>query len=130
MVYKYIPNLLCYKKKIWLIFQVVLSPIQELDSHQSSVTSTGSTAALAQAVLSPTLTSAGLGGVVSPHQFGPILSIVSPGGHIHSPVAHITEIPTDDSACGSSSGSTASATDDRSRKASVTSQQRRGEVYV
>ena len=39
-----------------------MSPIQELDSHQSTITSTTpGAAALAQAVLSPTFTSAGLG---------------------------------------------------------------------
>lgn len=54
------------------VVQVVLSPIQELEGHQSTVTSITSTssgtAALAQAVLSPTLSSAGLTGVgvVSP----------------------------------------------------------------
>ncbi|KAL1130865.1 hypothetical protein AAG570_012106 [Ranatra chinensis] len=117
------------------VVQVVLSPIQELDSHQSTVTSTCSTAALAQAVLSPTLSSAGLTGVitqpvavsVSPLA-SPMLTTLAAPGATAATVAQITDV-TDDSACGSSSGSTAS-TDDRSRKASVTSQQRRGEVYV
>ncbi|XP_073973899.1 bestrophin 2 isoform X3 [Rhodnius prolixus] len=46
------------------VLQVVtLSTIQEMD-NQSSVTSSGSTAALAQAVLPPTLTSAGISGVI------------------------------------------------------------------
>uniref|UniRef100_A0A069DWF1 Bestrophin homolog n=1 Tax=Panstrongylus megistus TaxID=65343 RepID=A0A069DWF1_9HEMI len=47
------------------VLQVVtLSTIQEMDGNQSSVTSSGSTAALAQAVLPPTLTSAGISGVL------------------------------------------------------------------
>ncbi|CAB0005549.1 unnamed protein product [Nesidiocoris tenuis] len=135
------------------IVQVMLSPIQELDGNQSTITSTGSTAALAQAVLSPTLSSAGLSlqpviqpvcvlnanlpsnavvSVTMPQQmFNTLLTTTSASSPSpqHSP--KVTELPSDDrndSACGSSSGSTAS-NDDRSRKTSVTSQ-RRGEVYV
>ena len=137
--------------------QLMLSPIQELDASQSTITSTGSTAALAQAVLNPTLTSAGLvpgaviqAGSVVPSVIQPIrvvnsvpvVSVTMPQTVFNSlltttqapsPLASpiVTELPADDrndSACGSSSGSTAS-NDDRSRKTSVTSQ-RRGEVYV
>lgn len=43
------------------VLQVVLSPIQELEGTSTMVTGPGGTAALAQAVLSPALTSAGLG---------------------------------------------------------------------
>ncbi|KAF6200465.1 hypothetical protein GE061_004908, partial [Apolygus lucorum] len=65
------------------IVQVMLSPIQELDASQSTITSTGSTAALAQAVLSPTLTSAGLmqGAVIQPIRVVnsvPVVSVTMP----------------------------------------------------
>lgn len=129
----------------------VLLPIAESDGNQSTITSTCSTAALAQAILSPTLKSAGLQAVISQpatmttvappitHQqqtlalTGPIIPIItmtsgSPTNTLHNahPPVKITEI-TEDSGCGSSSGS--SPGDDRSRKTSTTSQ-RRGEVYV
>lgn len=121
-------------------FQVLL-PIAEADGSQSTITSTGSTAALAQAVLSPTLKSAGLQAVitqpvavttVAPPTVtltAPILPIISSGSaQPASTSVKITEI-VEDSGCGSSSGSSPTTADDRSRKTSTASQ-RRGEVYV
>ena len=45
------------------VVQVVLSPIQELENGSGHQTTPGGTAALAQAVLSPALTTAGIGSV-------------------------------------------------------------------
>lgn len=126
------------------IMQVLL-PIAEADGNQSTITSTGSTAALAQAVLSPTLKSAGLQAVITQPVSvaavtsapptvtltGPIIPTIITGTSGSSSVSSgvkITEIQ-EDSGCGSSSGSPSSGGDDRSRKTSTTSQ-RRGEVYV
>ncbi|XP_014243731.1 bestrophin-4 isoform X1 [Cimex lectularius] len=130
------------------VVQVMLSTIQELDGSQSTITSTGSTAALAQAVLSPTLKSAGLTGMIGqPIQVAvtpgviastgaqPLLTsfnLVTTAAPSQDGTPKIIEMPHEDrsdSACGSSSGST-SSNEDRSRKTSVTSQHRRGEVYV
>ncbi|XP_075228579.1 bestrophin 2 isoform X1 [Lycorma delicatula] len=138
------------------VVQVVLSPIQELEGHQSTVTSITSnssgTAALAQAVLSPTLSSAGLTGVTVPttpvtvavspvtlttvSMTQPLLTSLginrsqSPTSSLNPPIV-LTEVPQlekDDSACGGSSSGSISGGEDRSRKASVAS--KRGEVYV
>lgn len=146
--------------KLQIVFQVVLSPIQELDSHQNTITAnTPGATALAQAVLNSTLNPAGIGPgtvyttthhipmAVSPVTFttvsmsNPMLTSlgISPSSAPHTPVvAHrplmlsdITQLPTstaEDSTGGSSSGSVNG--DDRSRKASVTSQAKRSEVYV
>lgn len=134
-----------------------MSPIQELEGHQSTVTSITSnssgTAALAQAVLSPTLTSAGLNGVTMPS--APVTVAVSPVtlttvsmtqpllttlGITHAPstptfahnppiiLTEVSQLEKDDSACGGSSSGSVSGGEDRSRKASVAS--KRGEVYV
>lgn len=153
-----------YSAELPVAVQVVLSPIQELESHQSTITSTTpGAAALAQAVLSPTLTSAGLGHatVLTTSQPGtltavspvalttvsmsqPLLSSLGISSAPHTPVAAHTPLvlsevvppvstPTmtekDDSACGGSSSGSISG-EDRSRKASVTSQPKRSEVYV
>lgn len=139
---------------------MVLSPIQELDSHQNTITpNTPGASALAQAVLANSLNPAGLGTAavlttshhtipmaVSPVTFttvsmsNPMLTSlgINPSSAPHTPVvAHrpivLTEISypmaaAEDSAGGSSSGSVSG--DDRSRKASVTSQAKRSEVYV
>uniref|UniRef100_A0A1B6E365 Bestrophin homolog n=2 Tax=Clastoptera arizonana TaxID=38151 RepID=A0A1B6E365_9HEMI len=137
--------------------QVVLSPIQEHDSHQSTITSNTSGAkALAKAVLSPTLNSAGLGNVSmittaqgtitgSPVAIStvamtqPLLtSLGITSSTPNTPVITRTPIvlndftvgDKDDSNGGGSSNTSVSGGEDRSRKASITSQAKRGEVYV
>lgn len=136
------------------IFQVVLSPIQELDSHQNTITAnTPGAAALAQAVLAGSLNSAGLGTAtmltttqhpitmgVSPVTFttvsmsNPMLSSlgITPSSAPHTPIfAHRSLVLTDVSAPTTlAPPADDSSTGDRSRKASVTSQPKRGEVYV
>lgn len=96
------------------IMQVLL-PIAEADGNQSTITSTGSTAALAQAVLSPTLKSAGF--ITQPVT---VTTVTQPTVAITGPILpgilttnnsngslKITEI-TEDSGCGSSNGSPSS----------------------
>lgn len=136
------------------IFQVVLSPIQELDSHQNTITAnTPGAAALAQAVLAGSLNSAGLGTAtmltttqhpitmgVSPVTFttvsmsNPMLSSlgITPSSAPHTPIfAHRSLVLTDVSSPTTlAPPADDSSTGDRSRKASVTSQPKRGEVYV
>ncbi|XP_067012873.1 uncharacterized protein Best2 isoform X2 [Anabrus simplex] len=146
------------------VVQVVLSPIQELEGSPTAVSNghNGSgTAALAQAVLSPALTTAGLGPVtlsgtpvlattVSTMTLTPVTmtqplltslglnstksssfpqykipSTTADTSTLHLPTLTISEV----NSISEEDGSVASA-DDRSRKASVTSQSKRGEVYV
>ncbi|XP_039286837.1 bestrophin-2 isoform X1 [Nilaparvata lugens] len=143
------------------VVQVVLSPIQELEGHQSTVTSITSTssgtAALAQAVLSPTLSSAGLTGVGVVSSAGLTGVVSAAGGGVTTPmtvaVSPVTlttvsmsqpllssmgiasAMPASSSPsivltelpAASEDGSVTGA-DDRSRKTSVAS--KRGEVYV
>ncbi|XP_054274966.1 bestrophin-2 isoform X1 [Macrosteles quadrilineatus] len=147
--------------------QVVLSPIQESESHQNTITpNTPGAAALAQAVLANSLNPAGLSTAavlttshpintsavlttaqhpitmsVSPVTFttvsmsNPMLTSlgITPSSAPHTPViAHrslvLTDVTQPVTEEGSSAGSVSG--DDRSRKASVTSQPKRGEVYV
>lgn len=132
-----------------------MSPIQELDSHQNTITAnTPGAAALAQAVLASSLNTAGLGTAtmlttthqhpitmaVSPVTFttvsmsNPMLTSlgITPSSAPHTPViAHRSLVLTDVTAPGTTlSPPDDSSTGDRSRKASVTSQPKRGEVYV
>lgn len=125
------------------VVQVVLSPIQELESgsgahhHHHHQGGQGGTAALAQAVLSPALTSAGIGAVtlattpvsvtmgtmtLAPVTMSqPLLTSLGLGPH---QVATLTEV---------NSASEEDGAEDRSRKTSVASQSnstKRGEVYV
>ncbi|XP_069685769.1 bestrophin-4 [Periplaneta americana] len=126
------------------VVQVVLSPIQELESgsgaHHHHQGGQGGTAALAQAVLSPALTTAGIGAVtlattpvsvaMGTMTLAPITMsqplLTSLGLGTAQPAVTLTEV-------NSASEEESAPTEDRSRKASVASQSnaaKRGEVYV
>lgn len=131
------------------VVQVVLSPIQELDGNApGSVNNTlhagqPGTAALAQAVLAPTLSSAGLS-QLTPVTLGQLVAAAPPGSIIATPsgspllagrILHVTT--SSDAHTPPTLSAVDAMTPASSRKTSVTSQTtapasspKRGEVYV
>lgn len=131
--------------------QVVLSPIKEIEGLSTngsvSVTTNSGVAALAKNSLSPTLKAVGLNNVpitmaVNPVTLSPIplaqplfTAAISPNiaqsnnSVVLTDVTHISS-DKEDNSLENSSNVSVSSTEDKSRKVSLSSPPKRGEVYV